>query len=243
MPSLEVLIFAPLIVLAANVVFSIAGFGLTLITIPLLAHLFPIKFVIPMVALLDVVATLRQATKLRDGVYKTELLVLLPFMLAGMVAGALLLVRLSAGVLLFALGAFVLVFGVYYALRHDSVFRLARWTVAPIGLFGGTTSALFGVGSPLFIMYLTGRGATPDHIRATMPVIFSFTTVGRIILFAATGLFTGEIVLAAAALVPMTLLGLYIGNRLHVNLSRETMVRIIGGLLVMSGTSLIFRAL
>ena len=243
MPALEALIFAPLIVLAANVVFSISGFGLTLIAIPLLAHLFPIKFVIPMVALLDAVASLRQAATLRGGVYKTELLPLLPFMLAGMVAGAFLLLRLPAEILLLALGVLVLAYGVYYTLRHDSVFRLARWTVAPIGLFGGTTSAVFGVGAPLYIMYLTGRGATPDHIRATMPVIFSFTTVGRIILFAATGLFTGEILVTAAALVPVMLLGLYVGNRLHVNFPRETMVRIIGGLLVLSGISLLLRAL
>ena len=243
MPALEALNFAPLIVLAANVVFSISGFGLTLIAIPLLAHLFPIKFVIPMVALLDAVASLRQAAKLRGGVYKTELLPLLPFMLAGMVAGAFLLLRLPAEILLLALGVLVLAYGVYYTLRHDSVFRLARWTVAPIGLFGGTTSAVFGVGAPLYIMYLTGRGATPDHIRATMPVIFSFTTVGRIILFAATGLFTGEILVTAAALVPVMLLGLYVGNRLHVNFPRETMVRIIGGLLVLSGISLLLRAL
>ena len=92
-------------------------------------------------------------------------------------------------------------------------------------------------------MYLNGRGATPDHIRATMPVIFSFTTVGRIILFTIAGLFSGEILLTAAALAPMMLLGLYVGNRLHVNLSRETMVRMIGGLLVLSGASLIIRAL
>ena len=241
--SLSALIFAPLIVLLANIVFSISGFGLTLVAIPLLAHLFPIKFVIPMVVLLDVVASLRQATKLRSGVYKQELVPLLPFMLAGMGAGAFLLVRLAADTLLLGLGIFVLAYGIYYALHHDSIFRLARWTVVPIGLFAGTTSALFGVGAPLYIMYLTGRGATPDHIRATMPVIFSFTTVGRIVLFAATGLFSKEVLLTAAALFPVMLLGLYCGNRLHLNLSRENVVRVIGGLLVLSGISLVVRAL
>jgi uncharacterized membrane protein YfcA len=241
--NLSALIFAPLIVLVANVVFGITGFGLGLITIPLLAHLYPIKFVIPMIVLLDVVASLRQASKLRGGVYKQELIPLLPFMLAGMVGGAFLLVRLPAEVLLLALGVFVLAYGLYYVLRRGSSFRLARWTVAPIGVFGGTTSAVFGIGAPLYIMYLNGRGATPDHIRATMPVIFSFTTVGRIILFIVAGLFTGEILFTAALLAPMMLLGLYLGNRLHVNLSRETMVRIIGGLLVASGASLVLRAL
>jgi uncharacterized membrane protein YfcA len=241
--SLSALIFAPLIVLAANVVFGITGFGLGLITIPLLAHLYPIKFVIPMIVLLDVVASLRQASKLRGGVYKEEVIPLLPFMLAGMVGGAFLLVRLPAEVLLLALGVFVLAYGFYYVLRRGSSFRLARWTVAPIGVFGGTTSAVFGIGAPLYIMYLNGRGATPDHLRATMPVIFCFTTVGRIILFVVAGLFTGEMLLTAALLAPMMFLGLYVGNRLHVNLSRETMVRIIGGLLIASGASLVLRAL
>ena len=243
MPGTEALIFAPLIVMAANVVFGITGFGLGLITIPLLAHLFPVKFVIPMIVLLDVVASLRQATKLRGGVFREELIPLLPFMLAGMVAGAFLLVRLPAEVLLLALGVFVFAYGCYYVLRRGSSFQLARWSVVPIGLFGGTTSAVFGIGAPLYIMYLNGRGATPDHIRATMPVIFCFTTVGRIILFVVAGLFTGEMLLTAALLAPMMLLGLYVGNRLHVNLSRETMVRIIGALLVASGASLVVRAL
>lgn len=243
MPSIEVLVFAPLIVLAAYIIFGISGFGSTLVAIPLLAHLFPIKFVIPLVVLLDFIATIRQAVKLRGGVYKHELLPLLPFMLAGMGAGVFLLIRLPAEIVLLCLGVFVLGYGIYYALRHDSVFRLARWTAAPIGLFAGTTSALFGVGGPLYVMYLTGRGATPDHIRATMPVIFSFTTVGRIALFAATGLFSEGVLLTAAALLPVMVIGLYAGNRLHLNLSRDNAVRIIGGLLVVSGASLVFRAL
>lgn len=243
MPSIEVLIFAPLITLAAYIIFGISGFGSTLVAIPLLAHLYPIKFVIPMVVLLDCIATIRQAVKLRSGVYKQELLPLLPFMLAGMGAGVFLLIRLPAEIVLLCLGVFVFGYGVYYALRHDSVFRLARWTAAPIGLFAGTTSALFGVGGPLYVMYLTGRGATPDHIRATLPVIFSFTTVGRIALFAATGLFSESVLLTAAALLPVMVVGLYCGNRLHLNLSRENAVRIIGGLLVVSGISLVFRAL
>lgn len=243
MPSLEVLIFAPLIVLLAYIIFGISGFGSTLVAIPLLAHLFPIKFVIPMVVLLDCIATIRQAVKLRGGVYKKEMLPLLPFMLAGMGAGVFLLIRLPGEILLLCLGVFVFGYGIYYALRHDSVFRLARWTAAPIGLFAGTTSALFGVGGPLYVMYLAGRGATPDHIRATMPVIFSFTTVGRIALFAATGLFSESVLLTAAALLPVMVIGLYFGNRLHLNLSRENAVRIVGGLLVVSGISLLFRAL
>lgn len=242
MPNIEVLAFAPLVTLFAYVIFGISGFGSTLVAIPLLAHLFPIKFVIPTVVLLDCAATIRQAVKLRGGVFRSELVPLLPFMLAGMGTGVFLLIRLPAEIVLLCLGAFVFLYGIYYALRHDSPLPLARWTAAPIGLAAGTTSSMLGVGGPLYVIYLTGRGATPEHIRATMPVIFVFTTTGRIALFAATGLFTRETLLAAAALFPAMILGVYLGNRLHPRLSRENVVRMIGGLLTLSGLSLVLRA-
>jgi uncharacterized protein len=243
MPGIGILIPAALIVLLTYIVFGISGFGLGLMAVPLLAHLFPLTFVIPLMVLLDCAATMRQAVKLRGGAHRRELVLLLPFMLLGMMAGVFLLIRAPSEILLLALGIFVLAYGIYYALRHDSVFRLARWTAAPIGIFGGTTSSLFGMGGPLYVMYLAGRGATPDHIRATMPVIFIFTTIGRIILFAAAGLFTRDVLLTALALAPVMMLGLYAGNRLHLNLAREHVVRVIGGLLVLSGISLVFRAL
>lgn len=243
MPSLAALIFSPLIVVLAYIIFGISGFGSTLIAIPLLAHLFPLKFVIPMVVLLDCVGAISMSTRLRANVYKHELAPLLPCMLAGMMIGVFLLLRVPAGILLFCLGIFVLVYGTLYSLRREATFRLPRWSAVPIGLFAGTTSTLFGVGGPLYVMYLTGRGATPDHIRATMPVIFIFTTISRIVLFGATGLFTQSVLLTAALLLPVMLLGLYCGNRLHLSLSRDHVVRIVGGLLIMSGISLIVRAL
>ena len=38
-------------------------------------------------------------------------------------------------------------------------------------------------------------------------------------------------------------LGIWTGHHLHLNLSRETVIRVMGGLLVISGISLIVRAI
>jgi uncharacterized membrane protein YfcA len=114
--------------------------------------------------------------------------------------------------------------------------------VAPVGIFAGTTSSMFGVGGPIYVMYLTARGSTLEQIRATMPVIFIFTTIARIIIFAAAGLFTANVLYSCAALLPVMVLGMWLGNRLHLNLSREQLARIIGALLLVSGGSLLLRA-
>jgi len=242
MPPLEVLIFAPLVVLIAYLIFGISGFGSTLIAVPVLAHLMPLKFVIPVVVLLDCVSAISMGVKLRADVWKSEFIPMLPFLLVGLFIGAFVLMNVSAQWLLLILGGFVLLFGMNYLIDRKSRIRLPRWAVAPIGVFAGTTSSAFGVGGPLYVFYFTARGATPEQIRATVPAVFSFTTVARIAIFASVGLFSTQMVIAAAALLPVMALGLWCGHRLHGRLSREQAIRIIGGLLLLSGTSLIVRA-
>jgi uncharacterized membrane protein YfcA len=241
--SPAMLLPAALAVLAAYVIFGVTGFGSTLVAIPLLAHLFPLTFVIPTVVLLDAVAATAQGLRLRAGVMRGEMLVLVPFMLAGMGGGVALLLHLPRQLLLIALGLLVIGFGASYLVRRRSALAFGRWAAVPVGLFAGALSALFSIGGPLYVMYLAARGASPEQVRATLPAIFVFTTISRIVLFAATGLFTREVLLAALLLAPAMVAGLWTGNRLHGRLSRALAARIVGALLVASGASLIARAL
>lgn len=238
----QILIFAPLIVFAAYVVFGISGFGSTLIAVPLLAHLFPLKFVVPFFVILDCVGAFNMGLRLRADLMREELRLLIPFMAAGILAGVWLLVQLRPELLLGGLGVFVVFFGAAYVMRSGRGFPLPRWAAAPIGAFGGATSAVFGIGGPIYVFYLAGRGGGPTEIRATMPVVFMFTTLARIVLFIVAGLYSPAALVAAAALLPVMALGIWTGHHLHLNLSRETVIRVMGALLIVSGVSLIVRA-
>jgi len=238
----HILILAPLIVFVAYVVFGISGFGSTLIAVPLLAHILPLKFVVPFFVILDCIGALNMGLRLRAEVMRAELLLLLPFMALGVIAGVYLLVQVSPELLLGGLGLFVLFFGVSYVVKRGRGFPLPRWAAAPIGSFGGATSAVFGIGGPIYVFFLSGRGGGPEQIRATMPMIFMFTTVARILLFIVAGLYSPATLLAALALLPVMALGVWTGHHLHLNLSRDTVIRVMGGLLVFSGISLLLRA-
>jgi len=92
------------------------------------------------------------------------------------------------------------------------------------------------------VFYLAGRNAGPEQIRATIPMIFMFTTVARIVLFIVAGLYSPAALVAALALMPVMALGVWTGHHLHLNLSRDTVIRVMGALLVLSGFSLLLRA-
>ncbi len=242
MPSIEVLIIAPVVILVAYIIFGMTGFGSTLIAVPLLAHLLPLHFVIPMVVILDCAGALSLGVKLRADAWKAEFMPMLPFLLAGLFIGVYVLLKVPPQWLLAILGVFVLIFGGNFMMARKTLVWLPKWSVAPIGLFAGTTSSAFGVGGPIYVFYFTGRGATPEQIRATIPVVFCFTTVARIVIFAGAGLFNPQILIGAGLLLPVMAFGLWCGHRLHLNLSREHVVRVMGALLLLSGASLLVRA-
>ena len=157
MPSTEVLVFAPLIVLLAYLIFGISGFGSTLIAVPLLAHILPLKFVIPVIVVLDCVGAFSMGFKLRASVWKAEFLPLLPFLVVGLLIGAFVLMNLSTQWLFAGLGIFVVIFGAYYTIDRKSMMRVPRWVGAPLGIIAGITSSAFGVGGPSGNVHLLRR--------------------------------------------------------------------------------------
>lgn len=240
----ETLLLAALIVAGAFVIFGITGFGSTIIAVPLLAHMMPLKFVIPMFALLDFAAALRTGFKFHSTIAVRELAWLVPCMFAGIAAGVFLLVNLPGDVIFCALGVFVLGYGAYAASGREPTFKLARIWALPVGGIGGVISALFGAAGPMYVIYLGARGLDPGEVRATMAVVFVVSTGTRITLFALAGLLAQEGLPTAALIfaIPM-FAGLWIGHHLHLNLPRRRLLQLIGALLILSGGSLVVRAL
>ena len=239
---LHILIAGPLIIGGAYCVFGMTGFGSAVIALPLLTHLLPFKFVLPMFALLDVAAFATMGLRFHADIARRELAFLLPCLFAGMAAGVLLLIKLPAESILLALGIFVLTYGIYAIGRPQAPWRVSRVWAIPAGLIGGALSALFGTGGPLYVTYLTARGLTAGQIRSSTATIFAITAITRIVLFAGAGFYRQERIFTAALfLAPAMLVGLYAGHKLHVSLPRERIVQMIGVLLVLSGASLVAR--
>jgi uncharacterized membrane protein YfcA len=240
---LEVYIIAPAIVLLAYTVFATSGFGSTLIAVPLLAHLLPIKFVVPLVVLLDFAGAMSLGLRFRQGIDTGELRWMMPPLIVGIAVGTLLLLNASPQALVAVLGVLVAAYGAYSVFAKPPVRSAPRWTGLAAAFCGGTIASSIGAGGPLFMMYLSRRIADNTRLRSTISALFATTTSARIAIFVFAGLFLqDDLLVLAVLLLPFIFLGLYIGHRLHLKLSRDTMFRFIGVLLGLAGLSLIRRA-
>lgn len=242
MPALEVLLAAALIVAATYCVFGMTGFGSTVLALPLLAHLLPLKFAVALMLLLDLTASLALISRARGAVRKDELGRIVAFLFAGMALGVTLLIQLPERPLLVTLGVFLLAYAAYCLAGRRTAGKLAAAWAAPIGLAGGGFSALFGTGGVLLVVYFAGRIADKAELRATTAAGILVTSGTRAVLFGATGLLSQPGVLVSAlALLPSVFIGLLVGQRLHARVDPRSVLRAVYLLLLLSGLSLLAR--
>ncbi|MCW9012511.1 MAG: sulfite exporter TauE/SafE family protein [Gammaproteobacteria bacterium] len=239
--SFEIL-FAVIVVFIAYALKGLSGFGSGLIAIPLLAFLFPLKFIVPVLGLLSYSGTIIQSVSLRKQAAWQELLPLLPFSLIGIIIALWLLVNVDADKLTLFLGVFVVVYSIYSLLPIAELQGSRYWSIVA-GAFGGFIGALFGTGGPFYVIYLKLRRLDKGQFRATIAMIFLIDGGFRVIGYAGTGLYTQQVLLVVVILLPVLLLGLYAGHHLHVKINQQNFNKVINALLLCSGAVLIVKSL
>lgn len=232
------------IVAGAYVIFGISAFGAAMFTVPALSYFFPLEFVLPVCVLLDVSAALALGSRFSRDADRGELKWMTPFSLAGAIAGVTALVTLPQQATIAAFGLFLCGYAAYTLYADVPVLGIARHPWAAIsGFCGGATGTLFGVGAPPYAVYLTRRLPDKAMLRATLSNMVLLSTSIRALVFLAGGLFLADRIIGALMLLPFALGGLWAGHRIQLQVSRESLLKIISVLLLLIGASLIARVL
>lgn len=232
------------IVAGAYVIFGISTFGAALFTVPALSYFFPLAFVLPMCVLLDVSAALALGTRFSRHADRGELTWMAPASLVGAVAGVTALVALPAQATVLAFGLFLCAYGLYSLRAAPVQVGIARhpWAVVS-GFCGGAGGTLFGVGAPPYAIYLSRRLTDAAVLRATLSNMVLLSTSIRALVFLAGGLMLADRVAGALCLLPFALGGLWAGHRIQSRVSRGVLLKVLSGLLLLIGASLVWRAL
>ncbi|HUN67681.1 MAG TPA: sulfite exporter TauE/SafE family protein [Burkholderiales bacterium] len=230
---------------AGSVIFGVTGFGAALVTVPFATHFVPLPFALALYVLMDLANAFRIGFENPKNALRSEWTRMVPSILAGTIAGITLLVNLPRGAATLALGVFVFAFAIYSLTRHPDAQRVlpARWAYVA-GFTGGVTSTLFGAGGPPYAMYLSHRALTKEQYRATLGLATLTSISLRTVAFFAIGfLLDPRVWIYAAFVVPAGLAGIWAAGHLFRRISREALMRAVALMLLVSGTSLIVRAL
>ncbi|HQY28846.1 MAG TPA: sulfite exporter TauE/SafE family protein [Burkholderiaceae bacterium] len=241
---IETLAGVGLIVAFAYTVVGLTGFGASMVAMPMLVHLLPLRLALPMMLIYDLVGGVAIGVRNRRSVDRRELIRLLPFMLVGVVLGVTVLVKAPERVLLLLLGAFVLAFAGWSLLFRPRQKPIAPGWAVPLGTVGGVFSALFGTGGPIYTIYLARRVPDKSRLRATISLLLFLSALARLASFVAASLFSPPgLPLLIATMLPCALAGMYLGTHLHHRLPAHRVVQAVWAILIVGGATLVLRSL
>jgi uncharacterized protein len=222
------------------------GFGAAA-AMPLLGLVIPLKVLIPAWTLIGLVASITLFGRDRRHVAWGDIARLVPTCVIGILVGLYLFKTLDSAVLAKGLGVLILLYGVCSVLA--SWRPPARWSVSPrvaapiVGLVGGIVGTTFGtMASVFFAMYFDALRRAKDQFRATMNAILLALVVLRGAGYWAVGEYTRDVLVTTAIALPMMLVGIFIGNRVHTGLSELAFRRLVSGALIVSGLALLVKS-
>lgn len=221
------------------------GFG-GAVGMPLMALVIPMKVLVPAWTLLGIASSIAILGHDRRHVSVRSVIAFLPWCLLGIAIGLYFFKTLDARTLARGLGVLVLSYAAYtlsLTMRPPSARRLPAGIVGPIGsAVSGVVGTLFGTMSTLFfVIFLDTRGLAKDAFRATLSAMLLTLSVVRGAGYLMVGEFSREAWLLFAVALPVMLLGIYVGNRIHVKLAESTFRRVVVLTLLVSGVPLLLR--
>jgi uncharacterized membrane protein YfcA len=221
------------------------GFGAAA-AMPLLGLVIPLKVLIPAWTLIGLAAGVTLLGRDRLHIAWREMIALVPGTLVGIAIGLWVFKTLDATTLARSFGGVVMLYGLY---SLWNTFRPpAKWGVpgraaaAVAGLFGGAVGTTFGTMASLFYaIYFDAIRMGKEQFRASMSAALVALGVVRALGYFAIDEFNRDVLSTFAVALPMMLIGIFIGDRIHAGLSDLTFRRVVALALVVSGAALVIK--
>ncbi len=221
---------------------SIAGFGFGLLAVPMMQLALSPRDAVVISTVIGAFSTTTQAVLDRTHVEKASVRRLTIASYIGMPFGLMVFVLVSDSVLRITLGVVVILAAI--VLSRGFVLKEGQhrfdWVM---GFFSGVLSTSTSTNGPPLVFVLQARGLSPESFRSTINTVFSFANIGALAMFVASGKINADAVVAALFALPALFLSLKIGYSIRPRVSAEFFRKLVLIMLVLSGMSLLAKAL
>lgn len=225
------------VVLAAGVVVGLAGFGFALFAVPPLLFFHDAPTVVALVNFLGFSSGIVVLSGEWAEVRRSVLRALVPWSLAGLVAGTAVLRYADGDAIKLLASVVVVVFASVVAAGLRIPGAQHRRAPAVAGLASGLLGTSAGLPGPPIALLFTARDLPPTAFRVTITAYFMVVDVVAVGLLAASSQLHRDDLLLAVAMVPPSLAGRWVGRRLADRVSPAQFRRIVVALLLLTGAT------
>ena len=229
------IVFGMLIVLVAGFIQGLTSFGLSIVAIPLLIRLFPLREVVPTIVVL---ALLTNTLILISARKEIKFKKFVPLVLMGILflpVGAYSLNHLNPDYLKLCFGILITVFSLLLILKKTFPIKHEKIGFIITGSLSGFLNGSLSLSGPPVVLFLSNQGIDKGTFRANITLYFLILNIIAIIVFLATGLMNRVVGERILYLAPALVVGVLAGIKISKGLGDDTFRKVVLILLLMSG--------
>jgi uncharacterized membrane protein YfcA len=231
-----------LIMFVAVLTQSVVGFGLALVSMPLLVGLVGVQAATPLVAVVGFVAELLLLIRFREALNLRAVSRLSLAAVFGVPVGVTVLRQVDTAVVTTFLGIVIVGYALYaLADLHLPQLAQASWAWG-FGFVAGILSGAYSTSGPPVVIYGNCRRWSPAEFKGNLQGFFLLMSVLTIVVHGASGNFTAVVWQGVFWAVPGVVLGLLGGLWIDGRVNPQTFRKLVLLLLIILGLRLIFAA-
>jgi uncharacterized membrane protein YfcA len=220
----------------------LSGFGFALLSMPIMTLAVPVQQAVVISTLLGCLSTSWQAWHLRANAIRPLVKRLSLAAFAGMPLGLFILNVVSDKTLKLTLGIAVLV-ATALLMAHINLKHAGPALDVGVGFVSGVLNTSLSTNGPPLVFGLQARHLEADEFRATISMVFAFSNIVGIALFAIDGKFTTDGVKAALIALPAWFVGQALAWPIRRHVQGERFRTLVLSMLTIAGISTIYFAL
>ena len=220
---------------------STFGFGLGLVSMPLLALIVDMKTATPLLALVLLLMALMIFIGNRKEVNFRSMWKLLLGSLIGIPIGVYFLKGTEDSIMKIMLAGMIILFALYSLFTRVDYYMKAEWPSYIMGILAGGFGAAYNMGGPPVIIYGTLKKWPPSTFRSTLYSFFLPTSILAILSHFMAGLVSKTVISYFLLSIPIVVFSTIVGGKLNRKISAEKFHSLIHICLLFIGCFLLYR--
>lgn len=243
MDIITTIILASLVLLFANAVQGLSGFGRGLVAAPLLTLFMPANMVIPVLIFLALISGIYMLKKTAKYSNIKEIWIMIVFSVIGTTIGVNTLSSINVSSLKLILGIVVVGFAIIMSTGLKLKIKENLLSYSIVGSISGFLGGLASVGGPPIVLFLQNQEHDKNRFRGNLSVFFfcgNLTAIANLFIFK---LVTSEVITYSLWLIPASIVGAIVGNLISKKVEEKNFKIIVYVILILSGLSAVISAI
>jgi len=232
-----------LIFLFSTILRSIFGFGDAVIAMPLLSFFIDLKVATPLFALAALTISIIILLFTYRKLHLKQVIRLMISTIIGIPIGIFILRETDENLIKPILGLIIILFSLYNLLKPNVIYIKNKLFTYLFGFIAGILGGAYNVNGPPIVFYASFKKWDPISFRATLQGYFFVTGILLVSSHMIVGNITYSVIQYYVFIVPVLLIGIFIGGKIHYKIEVEIFKKYVYLLMFFLGLFLMFTSL